>query len=69
MDRSRGLMAKIYDFHCPKCHTWVNAYDMPYETIMACPDCGKVMFWDPDHEGCQGTDDTDCPMNGRYEAS
>ena len=45
-------MGRTHDFHCPNCHIWVSALDMPSGWNLACPDCRTIMFYDLNHDGC-----------------
>jgi len=51
--RMGGRMSdRSHDYHCPKCHTWVSAFDLHGDLMCLCGDEETMMFYDPNHEGC-----------------
>ena len=46
------MSGRSHDYHCPKCHTWVSAFDLHGDLMCLCGDEETMMFYDPNHEGC-----------------
>ncbi len=44
-------MGRTHDYHCSQCHTWVAGWDMDEGADMC---CGVPMFYDLNHDGCEG---------------